>query len=221
VFPKHQAQRSLGQLAVVQLAPYNFLLYFFVKNLLFSLTKIHTQLTQIIQMEKQNNSSYKIWFLQENKHMLYRYSVRCRTVKSTVSQGCQMNISMKSQTVLKKARKRPNRLFKGQKKSQNLFAVLLFLCHKETFKLQEYEKNVFEITIKLTLAWHCVGGGSPLLLILLWLFMVYEIAHFGYNSATVCILIHRQLSAPTWKPSPNNFCTYDKNHCSPSTSWRH
>jgi len=28
--------------------------------------------------------------------------------------------------------------------------------------------------------------------------MVYEIAHFGYNSVTVCILIHRQLSAPIW-----------------------
>jgi len=25
--------------------------------------------------------------------------------------------------------------------------------------------------------------------------MVYEIPHFEYNSATVCILIHRQLSA--------------------------
>jgi len=39
--------------------------------------------------------------------------------------------------------------------------------------------------------------------------MVYEIAHFGYNSATFCILIHRQLSAPIWKSSPNNFYAYD------------
>jgi len=50
--------------------------------------------------------------------------------------------------------------------------------------------------------------------------MVYEIAHFGYNSATVSILVHRQLSALIWKSSPNNFYTYDRNHCSSSTSWR-
>jgi len=37
---------------------------------------------------------------------------------------------------------------------------------------------------------------------LLGLFMVCEIAHFGYNGATVCILIHRQLSASKWKSSP-------------------
>jgi len=29
-----------------------------------------------------------------------------------------------------------------------------------------------------------------------------EIAHFGYNDATVCILIHRHLSAPMRKSSP-------------------
>jgi len=46
--------------------------------------------------------------------------------------------------------------------------------------------------------------------------MVYEIAHFECNSATVCILIHWQLSAPIWKSSPNNFYTYDQNHFSPS-----
>jgi len=50
---------------------------------------------------------------------------------------------------------------------------------------------------------------------------VHKIAHFGYNSATVCILIHRQLSAPIWKSSPNNFYAYAQNHCSPSTSWCH
>jgi len=108
--------------------------------------------------------------------------------------------------VLKKARKGQADCLKARK-SQTLFAVLPFLCHKKTFKLQEYQKNVFEITIRLTLASRCVGGWSSLLLILLWLFMVCESAHFGYNSATVCILIHRQLSAPIWKSSPNNFYT--------------
>jgi len=44
--------------------------------------------------------------------------------------------------------------------------------------------------------------------------MVYEIAHFGYNSATVCILTHRQLSAPIWKLSSNSSYTSDQNHCS-------
>ena len=34
------------------------------------------------------------------------------------------------------------------------------------------------------------------LLMLHWLFTVCEIAHFGYNSATVCLLFHLQLSAP-------------------------
>jgi len=73
--------------------------------------------------------------------------------------------------------KKPNSAKKDQKKgqtnclkarkSQTLFAVLTFLCHKETFKLQEYQKNVFEITIRLTLACQCVGGWSSLLLILL------------------------------------------------------
>jgi len=36
----------------------------------------------------------------------------------TGSQGCQMKISMKDQTVPKKAKKRPNRSFKGQKKAK-------------------------------------------------------------------------------------------------------
>jgi len=55
---------------------------------------------------------------------------------------------------------------------------------------------------------------------LLGLFMVCEceIAHFGYNGATVCILIHRHHSAPMRKSSPFTPCTYDQNHKSPSTS---
>jgi len=50
------------------------------------------------------------------------------------------------------------------------------------------------------------------LLMLLWLFMVWEIAHFGCNGATVCILINRQLSALMRKSSPIHSCTYDQNH---------
>jgi len=41
---------------------------------------------------------------------------------------------------------------------------------------------------------------------LLLLFMVCDIAHFGYNGATVCTLIHRQLSAPMRKPSSIHCC---------------
>jgi len=62
-----------------------------------------------------------------------------KPIDTTSLTGLPDEISMKSQTVLKKARKGPNRLFKGQKK-QTLFAVLTFLCHKETFKLQENKK---------------------------------------------------------------------------------
>ena len=43
-----------------------------------------------------------------------------------------MKISIKSKTMLKTGQKRPNRPFEGQKKSQTLLAVLLFLCHKKT-----------------------------------------------------------------------------------------
>jgi len=37
--------------------------------------------------------------------------------------------------------------------------------------------------------------------------MVYEIAEFGYNCAAVCILFHRQLSAPIRKSSSYHSCT--------------
>jgi len=61
----------------------------------------------------------------------------------------------KSQTVPKKAWKRWNELFKGQK-SQTLFVVLLFLGHKETSKLQEYDYK-FSSKLRLSLVWHCAG----------------------------------------------------------------
>jgi len=48
-------------------------------------------------------------------------------------------------------------------------------------------------------------------LILLQLFM-------GCNADIVCILIHQQLSAPTWKSSPIHSCTHNQSYKSPSTS---
>ena len=61
------------------------------------------------------------------------------------------------------------------------------------------------------------------LLMLLWLFMNFKIAHFGgCNGATVCILIHWQLSAPIRKSSPIHSCTCIQNDKSTSsTSWSH
>jgi len=140
--------------------------------------------------------------------------------KQSLRQGCQMKISIKSQTVLKKARKRPNRLFKSQKKAK----LYLQYCHSTVTKKHLNYKNIkkfskfLKINSCLALCWRL----ELIITDILWFFMVYEIAQFGCNSATACILIHRPLSAPIWKSSPNNFSlyTYDQNHCSPSTSWR-
>jgi len=54
-----------------------------------------------------------------------------------------MKISMKSQAVLKR----------GKKKSEIAFVVLSFLCHKKTFKLQEYQKKFS--SKRLCFARHC------------------------------------------------------------------
>jgi len=49
--------------------------------------------------------------------------------------------------------------------------------------------------------------------------MVCEIAHFGYNRAKVCIMIHRQFSVPIRKSSYIHSSTNDdQNHKNPSTS---
>jgi len=113
------------------------------------------------------------------------------------SQGCQMKISIKSQTMLKR----------GQKKAKPI------VQRQEKIKIS---KKLFEIKIKSCLALYW----SSLLMLLL-LFRVCEIAHFGQNSATVWILIHRQLSEPIQKLSPIHSCSYNQNHYSASTSRRH
>ena len=44
-------------------------------------------------------------------------------------------------------------------------------------------------------------------LVLLWLIMLFEVVHFGYSCATVCILIHWHLPAPIRKSFPIHSCT--------------
>jgi len=69
-----------------------------------------------------------------------------------------MKILMKSQTMLKRGQKKPNRLLKGQKKSQTLFAVLLFLVDNEAPKLRTRIslEIFFEIEIKSCLALYLI-----------------------------------------------------------------
>jgi len=52
--------------------------------------------------------------------------------------GCQMKISIKSQKVQKKEQKKAKPIALRPENSQTFFMALLFLCHKETSKLQEY-----------------------------------------------------------------------------------
>jgi len=58
--------------------------------------------------------------------------------------------------------KKPNSAKKGQKKANFICGIDIPLPQRkiEKFKLQEYQKNVFEITIRLTLAWQCVETGA-------------------------------------------------------------
>jgi len=71
-------------------------------------------------------------------------------------QGCQMKISIKIQTMLKNARKRPNRLFKVHKKQPNLICGIVIPLSQKTSKLQEYKKIFFKL--RLNLAWHFTGA---------------------------------------------------------------
>ena len=95
--------------------------------------------------------------------------------------------------------------------------VLPFLCHKETSKLQEYHEYFFS-KLRLSLAWDCTRAHY-------WCFFDFSCSmrlHTAYNRATICILIHRQLSAPIQKSPPIHSCTYDQNHKSTSlTSLSH
>ena len=76
-------------------------------------------------------------------------------------QGCQIKISIKSQTMQKR----------GQKKPNFICGIAIPLSQK-TSKSQEYQKILFEIKIKscLVLRW---STDLP------WLFMVCEIAYYG------------------------------------------
>jgi len=53
-----------------------------------------------------------------------------------------------------KGQKKAKWLFKGRWKSQTMFVTLLFRCHKETSKLQEYYWTFFS-QLRLSLACHC------------------------------------------------------------------
>ena len=79
---------------------------------------------------------------------------RAGNLSSGPTQGCQMKISIKCQTMLKRGQKKAKPIVKGQKKCQTVFAVLPCLCHKKTFKLQEKKY----LKLRLSLAWHCTGA---------------------------------------------------------------
>ena len=95
----------------------------------------------------------EIWWKAKSKH------------SSDVTQGCQMKISIKSQTMQKRGQKRPNRLFKGQQKSQTSFAVLPSLCHKKHLNYKNIK--IFSSKVRLNLAWHCTGALLSFELVLL------------------------------------------------------
>jgi len=65
----------------------------------------------------------------------------------TNQQGFQMKILIKKQTVLKIGQKKAKLIVQKPK-----FVVLLFICHKETSKLQEYHYK-FSSKSRLSLAW--------------------------------------------------------------------
>jgi len=50
-----------------------------------------------------------------------------------------------------------------------------------------------------------------------WINLILQL-FMGCNADIVCILIHQQLSAPTWKSSPIHSCTHNQSYKSPSTS---
>jgi len=59
------------------------------------------------------------------------------------SLGCQLKISIKSQTVLKRGQKKAKAIISRPEKDQILFVALLFLCHIGTPKLQEYHYKYY------------------------------------------------------------------------------
>jgi len=104
-----------------------------------------------------------------------------------------MKISMKSQTVLKRGQKRPNRLFKGQKKAK-LCLWYCYSCHKEASKLHEYHYK-FPSKLRLSLPWLCTGAHTD--------------ASLTFHGLWDCTLwVHCRHSLHT-DPSPA-FCTHAK-----------
>ena len=87
-------------------------------------------------------------------------------------QGCQMKISIKSQTMQKRGQKKGQTDCLKVRKKPNFICSIAIPLSQKTSKLQEYQNFFFEIKIKscLSLYWNTD---------LPWLFMVREIAHFG------------------------------------------
>jgi len=65
--------------------------------------------------------------------------------------GCQMKISIKSQTVLKRGQEKPYRLFKDQKKAKLYLWYFHAFVTKKHFNYKNIKK-IFEIKIKSCLA---------------------------------------------------------------------
>ena len=112
------------------------------------------------------------------------------------------------------SRKSQTDCFKSQKNAE----MYLRYCHSFVTEKHLNYKNIKKCSSKLRLSLALYWSS---LLILLSLFMACEIAHFGCNSAIVCILIQWQLTALMRKSSLIHSCTYDQNNYSPSTFWRH
>jgi len=102
-------------------------------------------------------------------------------------QGCQMKISMKSQTMLKRPEKDQTDCLKAKNNPNFVCGIAIPLSQKNVI-YKDIKNIFFQIRIKSRLALYWSTD-------LPWLFVVCEITHFGQNGATVCMLIHRQLSA--------------------------
>ena len=121
-----------------------------------------------------------------NVDLSIRNSRKILKTKTAYQQGCQMKSSINSQTELKRGQKKVKLIALRSEKKQTLFVALLFLCHKKIWITKISLEFFVEIWFKSCLALHWSSS-----LILLWIFMACVNAHFGYNGATVCVLIHR------------------------------
>ena len=68
---------------------------------------------------------------------------------------CQMKISIKSQTVLKRGQEKPYRLFKDQKKAKLYLSYFHAFVTKKFFNYKNIKKY---LKLRLSLAWHCTGA---------------------------------------------------------------